>query len=272
MEKKPMKSKQQVNNEVYRRLGHIWWDKERGGALNLLRFVMNPVRFEYFLRMIERARAFGGTWHKVLDVGCGGGYLSEEFAKRGFDVTGVDPAQETIECARRHAEHAGLPITYVSGSGEGLPFEDASFDIVLCCDVLEHVDAVGPVLTEISRVLRPMGLFCYDTVNRTFASWLGVIKMIEDRQPEPNVHVWSKFIKPRELVAAMSANGLIGRDMRGMSPTDGTLSGLRGLFRLIRGKISYSDIGRHVRGSEVRGTSAAYMGCAVKDAARPQYN
>jgi 2-polyprenyl-6-hydroxyphenyl methylase/3-demethylubiquinone-9 3-methyltransferase len=260
-----MKSKQQVNNDVYRRMGHIWWDEEQGGALNLLRFVMNPVRFEYFLRMIEKARASGGTWHKVLDVGCGGGYLSEEFAKLGFSVTGVDPAPETLECARRHAEQAGLPITYVPGSGERLPFEDASFDIVLCCDVLEHVDAVEPVLAEIARVLRPSGIFCYDTVNRTFASWLGVIKMIEDRQPEPNVHMWSKFIKPRELEAAMTANGLTGRDIRGMSPTDGTLSGLRSLFRLIRGKISYHDIGRHIRGSEVSGTSVAYMGYAVRE-------
>ncbi|MDO9083382.1 MAG: bifunctional 2-polyprenyl-6-hydroxyphenol methylase/3-demethylubiquinol 3-O-methyltransferase UbiG [Humidesulfovibrio sp.] len=263
-----MKSKQKVNNDVYRRLGHIWWDEEQCGALNLLRFVMNPVRTEYFRRMIDQARASGGTWQKVLDVGCGGGYLSEEFAKLGFEVTGVDPVQESLECARRHAEQADLPIAYIMGSGERLPFGDASFDIVLCCDVLEHVDAPGPVLAEIARVLRPNGLFCYDTVNRTFASWLGVIKMMGSWQPEPNVHVWHKFIKPRELVATMAENGLEGRDMRGMAPTGGILSNLRGLYRLARGKTSYRDLGQRMRGAEVRGTSVAYMGYAVRKAAR----
>jgi 2-polyprenyl-6-hydroxyphenyl methylase / 3-demethylubiquinone-9 3-methyltransferase len=258
----------EVNNEVYRRMGHVWWDEERCGALNLLRFVMNPVRTAYFRTMIDQARASGGTWHTVLDVGCGGGYLSEEFAKLGFEVTGVDPAPESLECARRHAEHAGLSISYLSGSGERLPASDSSFDIVLCCDVLEHVDSPDRVLAEIARVLRPGGLFFYDTVNRTLASWLGVIKMMEHWQPEPNVHVWKKFIKPSELFAAMAKNGLEGRDLRGMAPSAGGLSGLRDLSRLMRGKSSYRDIGHRIRGAEVRSTAVAYMGYAVRKTAR----
>jgi 2-polyprenyl-6-hydroxyphenyl methylase/3-demethylubiquinone-9 3-methyltransferase len=258
-----MKSKQKVNNDVYRRLGHIWWDEEQCGALNLLRFVMNPVRTEYFRRMIDRERASGSTCQKVLDVGCGGGYLSEEFAKLGFEVTGVDPAQESLECARRHAQQAGLPIAYVPGSGERLPFGDASFDIVLCCDVLEHVDDPGRVLTEIARVLRPNGLFCYDTVNRTLASWLGVIKMMGDWQPEPNVHVWRKFIKPRELVAMMAKSGLHGRDFSGMAPSDAIL-----VFRLARRKVSWREIAQRVRGVEARSAAVAYMGYAVREATR----
>jgi 2-polyprenyl-6-hydroxyphenyl methylase/3-demethylubiquinone-9 3-methyltransferase len=258
----------EVNNEVYRSMGHIWWDEERCGALNLLRFVMNPIRTAYFRRMIELVRESGGTWQKVLDVGCGGGYLSEEFAKAGFEVTGVDPAEESLACARRHAEQAGLSITYVSGSGERLPVGDASFDIVLCCDVLEHVDSPGPVLAEIARVLRPNGLFFYDTVNRTLASWLGVIKMMERWQPEPNVHVWHKFIKPRELVDAMAENGLEGRDLRGIAPSAGGLSSLRDLYRLARGKSSYRDLGHRIRGAEIRSTAVAYMGYAVRKTAR----
>jgi len=92
-----MKLKQQVNNEVYRRLGHIWWDEEQGGALNLLRFVMNPVRTKYFLRMIEQARASGGTWQKVLDMGCGIGGPARALRRRvgpGGTVTGVDVVAE----------------------------------------------------------------------------------------------------------------------------------------------------------------------------------
>jgi 2-polyprenyl-6-hydroxyphenyl methylase / 3-demethylubiquinone-9 3-methyltransferase len=263
-----MGNRPEVNNEIYRSQGHLWWDEERSGALNLLRFVMNPVRTAYFRRAIEHTRASGGTWQKVLDVGCGGGYLSEEFAKLGFDVTGVDPAQESLECARRHAEQAALPIAYVSGSGEQLPFDDASFDIVLCCDVLEHVDSPGRVLGEIARVLRPDGLFCYDTVNRTLASWLGVIKMMERWQPGPNVHVWHKFIKPRELAAMMAEHGLDGRGLCGMAPSGRSLSDLRGLSQLLRGKIPSADVGRRIRGAEVRSTSVAYMGYAVRQTAQ----
>jgi 2-polyprenyl-6-hydroxyphenyl methylase/3-demethylubiquinone-9 3-methyltransferase len=263
-----MGNRPEVNNDVYRRKGHIWWDEEQCGALNLLRFVMNPVRTAYFRRTIDLVRAPGGTWQKVLDVGCGGGYLSEEFAKLGFEVTGVDPAEESLECARHHAEQAGLPIAYVPGSGERLPFGDASFDIVLCCDVLEHVDSPGRVLAEIARVLRPDGIFFYDTVNRTLASWLGVIKMMEDWQPEPNTHVWHKFIKPRELTAMMAEHGLEGRGLRGMAPSGRTLSDLRGLYRLMRGKISHRDLGQRIRGAETGSTAVAYMGYAVRNNAR----
>ena len=95
------------------------------------------------------------------------------------------------------------------------------------------------------------------TSNRTLASWLGVIKMMGDWQPEPNVHVWSKFIKPRELVAMMAKSGLHGRDLRGMAPSNGVL-----LFRLARGKTSWREISQRIQGVEARSTAVAYMGYA----------
>ena len=263
-----MRGKPQIDNEIYKRLGHIWWDEELCRDLNLLRFGMNPVRTAYFHSVIGGLRAGGGTWRKVVDVGCGGGYLSEEFAKAGFDTTGIDPAEESLVCARRHAAEAGLRVAYVPGSGERIPFEDASFDIALCCDVLEHVDSVDCVLGEIARVLRPGGIFFYDTVNRTLASWLAVIKVMQDWFPSElgtgNLHVWHKFIKPRELVAAMKNSGLDNRDIRGIAPSHGVLASLVDIYRFTKGRLSYRQLVDRMKVSESGSVAVAYMGYAVR--------
>jgi len=136
---------QGVDNDVYRRLGHAWWDDDVG-EFGTLRLWINPVRFGYFARVLERDKVRERGQLKVLDVGCGGGLLAEEFARAGFEVTGIDPAPETIETARAHASASGLSIAYRAGVGEDLPFPDGSFDLVVCCDVLEHVEDVDRVV------------------------------------------------------------------------------------------------------------------------------
>src|SRR5690349_6664724 len=105
----------------------------------LLQHAVNPPRFEYFREVL--VQRLGKTPHilSVLDVGCGGGLLSERFARLGCTVTGVDRSIPTLTAARAHADTAGLDIRYAPGDASSLPFEAASFDVVLCCDVLEHV-------------------------------------------------------------------------------------------------------------------------------------
>jgi ubiquinone biosynthesis O-methyltransferase len=112
-----------------------------------------------------------------LDVGCGGGYLAEAFARDGFIVAGVDPAANSIEAARKHASETGLNVDYRVGRSETLPFSDGCFDAVACCDVLEHVDDLDKSVSEVGRVLRPGGVFFYETVNRTWLSKLVLIKI-----------------------------------------------------------------------------------------------
>ena len=199
-----MKTCPKVDNEIYEIYGDTWWNDDAEFGLSSLRYCVNPVRYGYFKRILQRLRIPGKT---VLDVGCGGGFLAEEFARDGFQVTGIDPSAKSVAAARKHAAENRLDIRYDVGRGEAMQFPDGSFDLVACCDVLEHVDDLEKVIREVSRLLKPGGVFFYDTVNRTWLSKIALIKIWQDwpltRCCRVNSHVWEKFIKPAELTAIM---------------------------------------------------------------------
>ncbi len=144
-----------------------WWD----GSQKWLRALQNlvPPRLAYFDRFT--------AWHgrKVLDIGCGGGFMSEALASRGSEVIGVDVSRRAIAIAISHAAGRRLPIRYVVGAGEYLPLPNSCVDCVVCVDVLEHVRSLDHVLDEIRRVLRPGGLFFFDTINRTRLAWFVIV-------------------------------------------------------------------------------------------------
>ena len=194
-----------VDNELYDRLASTWWDENE--TLCMLRTVINPGRFGYFRAVLLEQLKIDPRGKQTLDVGCGGGLLAEEFARLGCCVTGVDPSEPSLVVARDHAQQEGLTIDYRTGFGECLPFADASFDIVYCCDVLEHVKDLEMVISEIARVLKEGGIFFYDTINRTFMSKIVTIKLLQEWKATsvmpPNLHDWNMFIKPRELQALM---------------------------------------------------------------------
>ena len=199
-----------VDNQLYDRLGDTWWDED--SLLSLLRTAMNPARFGYMRRVLVEELGIDPQGTAALDVGCGGGLLAEEFARLGCRVTGVDPSTESLETARaaRRAARGSRSNTW-RRTGEQLPFQDASFDVVYCCDVLEHVDDLQQVLDESARVLRPGGVYMYDTINRTRRSKLVMIKLFQEWRStalmEPNLHDWDMFIKPSELVAGTRPRG-----------------------------------------------------------------
>ncbi|MEM9808525.1 MAG: bifunctional 2-polyprenyl-6-hydroxyphenol methylase/3-demethylubiquinol 3-O-methyltransferase UbiG, partial [Cyanobacteria bacterium P01_D01_bin.56] len=173
---------------------------------------LNPLRFEYFDRVIPDWQGL-----KVLDVGCGGGYTCEFLAQRGAVVTGIDQSAACIEVAKDHSKQMGLTIDYRVGVGENLPFEDDSFDGVVCVDVLEHVESPAATVAEIGRVLKPGGVFCFDTINRTWQSrWL-MIWLLEDvlRQIPQGVHDWEKFVQPEELDKFLVEAGFTKVTMQG---------------------------------------------------------
>jgi 2-polyprenyl-6-hydroxyphenyl methylase / 3-demethylubiquinone-9 3-methyltransferase len=255
-----------IDNDVYDRLGGSWWDET--SLLNVLHGSVTAGRFGYFRAVL--ARHFGSeiAGLRVLDIGCGGGFLAEEFAALGCRVTGVDPSAVSIGTARAHARGRGLPIDYRVGAGEEMPAPDAAFDLACCCDVLEHVSDVDRVISETARVLRPGGLYLFDTVNRTLMSKLVAIKAVQEwpltRITDVALHSWDMFITPAELTAILDGHGLSPGEIAGLGPRANPLVLLRSVTSARRGRISYGELSRRMDWGRVRSTGVSYMGFAVR--------
>ncbi len=197
---------------IYDRVADSWWSDNIRWVRTLKNLV--PGRLAWFDRQID--------WQgkMVLDLGCAGGFMAEALAARGAHVTGIDPAEGAIAAARAHARAQGLRIGYDVGVGEALPYDTASFDAVVCVDVLEHVADLNKVLAEVARSLRPGGLFLFDTINRNPLARLATITVAEDilRLLPRGTHDPAMFIKPRELRAAMQGAGLVPGAITGLGP------------------------------------------------------
>lgn len=256
-----------VDNQLYDRMAGSWWDE--GGFLHLLK-ALNPARFGYMRRVLVEELGRDPAGLAALDIGCGGGLLAEELAGLGCKVTGVDPSAESLAAARAHAAEAGLAIDYRQASGEALPFADGTFDLAYCCDVLEHVDDLARVIRETARVLRPGGIYLYDTINRTAASKLVMIKVFQEWSwtsfMPPNLHDWSMFIKPQELEAELRKSGLVPRGLTGLKPRANPLRLILTLRARKRGRLSYLEAVRRADLGESRDLSMLYMGWAEKPA------
>ncbi|MEM9757086.1 MAG: bifunctional 2-polyprenyl-6-hydroxyphenol methylase/3-demethylubiquinol 3-O-methyltransferase UbiG, partial [Pseudomonadota bacterium] len=197
---------------IYDAVADHWWSDDIRWVRTLKNLV--PGRLKYFDRLV--------TWDgsEVLDLGCAGGFMAEALAERGARVTGIDPAADAIAAATAHASDAGLDITYDVGVGEALPYPDASFDHVVCVDVLEHVADLPKVLSEIARVLRPGGLFLFDTINRTLAARLAAVTVAEDilgLLPK-GTHDPYLFIRPGELRTGLINAGMTPGRVTGLGP------------------------------------------------------
>jgi 2-polyprenyl-6-hydroxyphenyl methylase/3-demethylubiquinone-9 3-methyltransferase len=204
---------------IYDSVAEAWWSDEIAWVRTLKAMV--PGRLSWFDRQID--------WQgkDVLDLGCAGGFMAEALDDRGARVTGIDPAAEAIAAAQAHAAEEARDIRYDVGVGEALPYGDGAFDAVVCVDVLEHVSDLDRVLAEVARVLRPGGLFLYDTINRNLVSRLAVITMAEDvlRLLPKGTHDPALFIKPAELRAGLTGAGLEPGAMTGLGPRGVSMRG-----------------------------------------------
>ncbi|MGZ2260218.1 bifunctional 2-polyprenyl-6-hydroxyphenol methylase/3-demethylubiquinol 3-O-methyltransferase UbiG [Roseobacter sp. A03A-229] len=203
---------QRNNLAIYDDVASHWWSDEIRWVRTLRNMV--PGRLAWFDRHIDWAGK------DVLDLGCAGGFMAEALADRGARVTGIDPAAEAIAAAEAHASAEGKDITYDVGFGEALPYAAQSFDAVVCVDVLEHVQDLDQVLAEVARVLRPGGLFLYDTINRNPLARLATITLAEDvlRLLPKGTHDPAMFIKPVELISALQAADFAVGPQTGLGP------------------------------------------------------
>lgn len=198
-----------------------WWDTE--GKFKPLH-LMNPCRLDYitsqiaaeFDRDLAMPLPFKGL--RILDIGCGGGLLSEPMARLGADVVGADAAPRNIPVAQVHAEQSGLVIDYRHTTAEDLAAAGEQFDVVLNMEVVEHVaDPLG-YLTACQQLLKPSGLMLCSTLNRNPKSFMMAIIGAEwvMRWLPKGTHDWEKFITPDELYGLIRGAGLDPVDRKGM--------------------------------------------------------
>jgi 2-polyprenyl-6-hydroxyphenyl methylase / 3-demethylubiquinone-9 3-methyltransferase len=203
-----------VDNDIYHQYGERWYT-----ATN------DPIAF---LRSEARAR---NPWIiseinkrcvpaniQILDIGCGAGFLANDLALHGFNVAGLDASEPTLEVARRH-DSTGT-VDYRLGDAYRMEFANGSFDVVCAMDFLEHVEKPALIVSEVSRVLKPGGLFFFYTFSRNFLSWLIIIKGVElfvSNTPR-DLHHLRYFIKPDELKLMCRESGLEMAVLRGMAP------------------------------------------------------
>lgn len=255
-----------IDNSIYHAENDQWWQPD--SVLYMLKTSINPVRVGYFAKKLFNELNIAPQGSAALEVGCGGGILCEEIARMGFDTTGIDPSAQSLQIAVTHAKTSGLHIRYVKGTGEALPFGDNAYDVIFCCDVLEHVCDLPSVISEISRVLKPGGVLCYDTINRTFISKLIAINIAQRWKRwafmPPNLHVWEMFIKPEELKALLKLNNFEWREHRGTEPNLSYPQILYYLRKRAKGEWTYEDLAQKLLLVESTDMNIMYMGFAIK--------
>ncbi len=258
-----MFSKPTINNDIYNDFSTGWWDEN--SFLNILETGIQPLRSTYIRKCLDKENVASPV---SLDIGCGGGIIAEDLAIISKSTTGVDISTASLETARNHAQLNGLDINYLEAYAEELPFEDNTFDLISCCDVLEHVNDVPKVISEISRVLRPGGVFVYDTVNRTIMSYLSLIFVAQDfpltRFAPKNAHVWHKFIRPKELLPLLEESGLESKEQVGMEPAVNPLTMLWYIFKLKYNKLDFATFGVKAKFKESDSKAISYLGYCIK--------
>ncbi len=193
---------------------------------------------------------------KILDIGCGAGFLSNYLASEKYQVTGLDLSKESLAVARRHNSTAS--VTYVEGNAYALPFVDREFDVVTCMDFLEHVEDPRRIIAEAARVLKSEGLFFFHTFNRNIAARFVIIKMVEwfVQNTPKHMHVLELFIKPEELRQYCHESGLAIKEITGIRPKFSTVNTKNLLARTVP---------RNFEFKLTKSLMLAYLGYAKKE-------
>ena len=207
--------------QKFSKLADEWWDVN--GKFKPLH-MFNPIRIEYIIEKIKKyfkikknkADFLEGL--NILDIGCGGGLISEPMSRLGANVTGIDASEKNINIAQLHAKKSGLQINYINASPEELN-EVEKFDVILNLEIIEHVDNVNLYIKSCSKLLKKGGLMFTATLNRSFISYVKAIIGAEYilRWLPIGTHDWNKFLKPEELENFLSQEKFSSVDIKGLS-------------------------------------------------------
>ena len=192
----------------FQKLADTWWDTN-GDMAPLHKY--NPARLGYIRERIvshfeKDTQSFTPLENlSVLDVGCGGGILSEPLCRMGGMVTGIDVTEKLINVANLHAQQGGLSIDYRHTSAETLAENGEQFDVVICSEVIEHVPNPQSLVSTLSKVLKPNGILFISTINRTYKSYALAIVGAEYvlRWLPKGTHQWEKFLRPSEIATML---------------------------------------------------------------------
>ena len=209
--------------QKFSKLADEWWDVN--GKFKPLH-MFNPIRIEYILEEIikhfklDKKKKFLLKNLEILDIGCGGGLISEPMARLGGNITGIDAAEKNIKVAALHSKKNNLNINYLNKSPEQLK-EKEKFDIILNLEIVEHVDNLDLYLQSCYNLLKKNGLMFTATINRTLTSYVKAIIGAEYilRWLPIGTHDWNKFIKPEELQKKLIDKKFSNKDVKGLEFT-----------------------------------------------------
>ena len=205
--------------EKFSKIAEEWWNPD-GNFKPLHKF--NPIRIEYIknniietLKLSNKQKPLSGV--KILDIGCGGGLLSEPMSRMGAEVTGIDASEKNIKIAKLHAKKNDLKITYLCKSPEDMK-NDEKFDVILNMEIIEHVKDVNFFLNTCSNLLKKNGIMFVATLNKTLKSYVFAIVGAEYvlRWLPIGTHEWEKFVKPEDLINILKKNNLKLEKLDGM--------------------------------------------------------
>lgn len=205
--------------ERFNRLSATWWNSD--GPMRPLH-VVNALRLGHVVdqtaRHLGRPASHRLDGVRILDVGCGGGLMSEPLARLGAQVVGVDASPGNVAAARLHAQSEGVLVDYRLGEPAQMLGPDEVFDVVLALEVVEHVDDVPAFVDTVAKRVAPGGLLIASTIDRTWKSFLFAIVGAEYvlRVLPRGTHQWTRFVRPAELAAAVGRSDLQQQDLRGM--------------------------------------------------------
>ena len=206
--------------QKFSKMADEWWDVK--GKFKPLH-MFNPIRIEYITDnikknlQIENNKKFFLEGLNILDIGCGGGLISEPMARLGANVTGIDASEKNINVARLHSKKSGLQINYLNKSPENLN-EKEKYDIILNLEIVEHVENVNLYIKSCYKLLKKNGLMFTATLNRSFISYLKAIIGAEYilRWLPIGTHDWNKFIKPEELEQLLNQEKFSTLNLKGL--------------------------------------------------------